>query len=359
MASNLMRSMRKTLEKCPQFRDNAQLKAVFNNELLAPWRGYVREADNEIGRVNLVIDLLREEKHAETRMNVLFLFLLVLRDDTPPENDRYRQLDNLARDFNNSLQSTTTPHAPYSGEEANPDNQPMLFVEDFKELLKSVQSVGKVSVPQMNNGNMTGHQSSGTAWLIAPDLALTCLHVIEARTPLDKRIRDADRQEQATNSVLTFDYTVTGKGIGYQVKTLEGYDSALDYALVRLQDRIDYPLRKQGFLRLDVEAPLIPKTSGFYIIQHPKGQPQQVASGFYQQHLQDQKDRILHSAPTEKGTSGAPVLNTQNWSVVALHTSDNPTYRLREATLLSAILSHIQQIKASVYDEIIHAASER
>lgn len=362
ISGDLLRPMKATLEVCPEFESDQQLRATFNDELLAPWKGYVRDESSPGRRVNLVIDLLLEEKRAETMTNALLLLLFVLRDNTDPGNARYRDLDNLAYDFNNRPQSSpsgTLPRIPSSTWESNPDDLPMLFTTGLKELLDRVGSVAKVNVPRINNGNMTGSQASGTAWLVAPGLALTCLHVIEVRTSYDiKPIRDADREEQAVNSVLTFDYTSGGKGIGYQVKALECYDSTLDYALVRLRDRNDYPLHRQGFLRLDAEAPLIAKTTGLYIVQHPKGQPQQISSGFYQRLNKDQPDCILHSAPTEKGTSGAPVMNIQNWSVVALHTGDNPKYHLREATLLRAILSHIQQTKESVYDEIKGAARQ-
>jgi len=91
-----------------------------------------------------------------------------------------------------------------------------------------------------------------------------------------------------------------------------------------------------------------------YIIQHPKGQPQQSSSGSFIQCKQGQPERIFHTAPTEEGTSGAPVINVVNWRAVALHNQRDNDLELYEATLLKYILSHIQQTQPRLYQEIMN-----
>jgi V8-like Glu-specific endopeptidase len=347
----LYNSMRETLKRCPEFQNDTRLQAVFANELIAPWQDDIKEAQDRNERADLVIECLRGEKRTETQMNALWLLLCVLRDRTRPSIARHKELDDLARDFANILRSTTAPDMPpSSSQEANPYNLPMILTKDIKELLKRVSAVGKVSVPQYINGKATGQLFGGTGWLIAPDLVLTCSHVIEARTKMQrmmqKRITETDLTAQAERSTLAFDYTTTTGGIVYRVKKLECHDSTLDYALLRLEDSRSHPLSRWGWLKLFIDA--VPKQGdSAYVIQHPKGEPQQTSLGRYinkddKPSTQGQQLYIFHSAPTEEGTSGAPVFDTDSWSVAALHTSEEDTEHVRQATLLSAILSDIK-----------------
>jgi V8-like Glu-specific endopeptidase len=307
-----------------------------------------------MGRVDAVINFLVDRRRAETRTSALVLLLVVLRDLTRPEDDLYARLSDLAKELEKVLQVSTSPDRPGSVEEANPENQQMIFTTDWLRLLENIQAVGKLNVPQIIRGQVTERFPSGTGWLVAPKIAMTCWHVIKARRSLDGRPHDTDLAVQVTNSVLTFDYTLPGKGVEYQIAAMECYDATLDYALLSLEDREDYPLSNRGFLNLDVGVPLTLQTA-LYIIQHPKGQPQQASSGRFVKYKQGQPDRIFHSAPTEKGTSGAPVLNVRNWGVVALHNSEDETFHLREATLLKAILPHIQQTRPDLYSQIMNA----
>jgi len=347
----LLRSLNKTLARCSQFESDRKLKTVFNHELLKAWRNQVREADSVEDRVDLVIDLLIDQQRSDTRTSLLVLFLVVLRERIEEDNTLYGELDYLARELGNVLQVSISPR---TCEEANPDDQHMIFTADWLRLLESIQAVGKVNVPQIIRGQLTECFPTGTGWLVAPNLALTCWHVIKARGDLGGRPRDADLKMQVTNSVLTFDYMQPGQGVEYQVTGIECYDATLDYALLSLKDRADYPLSKRQCLKLDVDLPLTLQ-KGLYIIQHPKGQPQQNSAGRFVRYKNDQPECILHSAPSEDGTSGAPVLNVTNWKVTALHNGENDNAHLREATLLRAILSHIQKGNRNVYNNIMNA----
>ncbi|NER32147.1 MAG: trypsin-like peptidase domain-containing protein, partial [Symploca sp. SIO1C4] len=147
------------------------------------------------------------------------------------------------------------------------------------------------------------------------------------------------------------DFTQPGEGIEYDIEQLEHEDVNLDYALLRLRDRQDYPLKKWGFLTLDADVPLKEDITQLYIVQHPKGLPQQRSGGFFVKPASDTK--ILHDAPTEGGTSGAPVLNVTNFRVVALHKGENEDEKLREATIIKAILADLKQNCPELYDKIV------
>src|SRR5207247_275325 len=90
-------------------------------------------------------------------------------------------------------------------------------------------------------------------------------------------------------------------------------------------------------------------------IQHPLGQLQQDADGHY---VSGSEGCILYTTPTERGTSGAPVLNHADWSVVALHSSENESMNLREGVTMKSILSELQKNAPDIYSEIMSAQQE-
>ncbi len=302
---NLYIPLRETLVECGSFDNDEQLRAIFAHELLSPWRNQVPEARSVMDRVDVVVSFLIGRRRAETQTNALVLLLLVLRDRTDQHDACYTRLAKLTEALDAALNPMLLPARPHRVEEANPENQRMIFTGDLLRLVKSVQAVGKVSVPKMLQGRATGFISTGTGWLVSPGLVMTCWHVIKGRNLFEENISEADLQAQIISSVLIFDYTLPGQGVEYRVATLESYDSSLDYALLRLEDRPDYPLGKRGVLGLDIHAPLTVQTT-LYVIQHPQGQPQQNSTGRFIKYKGNQSNRILHSAPTEPGTSGAP-----------------------------------------------------
>ncbi|HWS84155.1 MAG TPA: hypothetical protein VN207_07820, partial [Ktedonobacteraceae bacterium] len=129
----LLRSLNKTLARCSQFESDRKLKTVFNHELLKAWRNQVREADSVEDRVDLVIDLLIDQQRSDTRTSLLVLFLVVLRERIEEDNTLYGELDYLARELGNVLQVSISPR---TCEEANPDDQHMIFTADWLRLLE-------------------------------------------------------------------------------------------------------------------------------------------------------------------------------------------------------------------------------
>ncbi len=87
-----------TLLRCGPFQTNRDLKNVFGDPRIAPWRAYIPEADSEASRVtNLITHLLKCCN--TTGDNALALFLHVLSDQCHPDDACYRDLVGLAEEL--------------------------------------------------------------------------------------------------------------------------------------------------------------------------------------------------------------------------------------------------------------------
>lgn len=349
---NLSRHLHKTLSDCWPFDSHHELVDIFSiHELLYPWHNRIPERDHKAARIRALIAFLGNEYRADTKANALILFISILRDEFDATMCK-TELTNLGEQLAPVLEYQY-PSRPYPVvKEANPQNQRLMFTGELLQLLRTTQAVGKVTVPRIIRGKPSYQSDSGTGWLVAPGLALTCFHVIEARGSYDDPIDDADLMAQATQSTLTFDYLTAAQGIEYRVSQMECFDSNLDYALLRLEDRSDYPLATLGTIALELDAPFTAATS-LYIIQHPKGQPQQQSVGSFITYRTNENTTILHSAPTEPGTSGAPILNVTNWKAVALHKAEDEREHLRAATVIKAIAADIKQKRRDLYQLIV------
>ncbi|MGW0846545.1 endonuclease [Streptomyces sp. NPDC002787] len=173
------------------------------------------------------------------------------------------------------------------------------------------RSVGRISV----SGPGGGH---GTGFLVSPSLLLTNNHVLRS-------------QEAARRSTVAFDLQagVDGRPLVPTVFQLEPQrffvtDRELDFSLVAVAERgaRGAALSSFGRLPLSEEQGKIVVGEFVNIIQHPRGEPKQVA--LRENQVVDILDRFMHStADTLQGSSGSPVLNDQ-WEVVALHHSAVP-----------------------------------
>jgi hypothetical protein len=255
------------------------------------------------------------------------------------------------------LSSTTPVDAAVSPSQPTPEagggrHAPMLPTAEAQIMLRCAEAVARLSIPSMRDGQQ--HKlPQGSAWLIAPGLVMTCWHVVHARDRNDTHAATTtDMFAQVRNCILTFDYTTAGEGIDYGVAALEHAHrngEHLDYAILRLTDRNDYPLARRTPLILDRDAP-ITNISPLYIIQHPGGQHQQQSEGTF---IADSEraHRICYTNRTDNGTSGAPVFNRTNWRVLALHHGSTKT--CGEGILIGAILDDLHQQHPALYQEIM------
>lgn len=344
--SELEGLLRVALQSCPEFRDQRELQALFDTvEKLAPFADRLPEASARSQRVALVIAYLIDTRRSDGT-NALVLLTRALAERTNKELEQYDQLLDLANELERWFGLTHRPAQPTL--EANPARATMVYVEDYEVLLRVARAVAHVSVMRYVAGQPQPEQLfTGTAWLVAPRLALTCFHVIDARGSNDvpRHASTSDLELQVQNTVLTFDYLARGRGTHYRVAALAHHSTSLDYALLRVNVPEEY-----ATLTIDPQ-PVLTQQSLLYILQHPRGLPQQLSADRFERY--DERPGIVqYHAATEGGTSGAPVFDSRTWRVIALHQAEHRRTQLREGLLLSAMFADLQAQHGQVYEEI-------
>jgi tetratricopeptide (TPR) repeat protein len=110
--SHLSNSLREALAECEQFETDRDLRALFTDKSLAPWRNSLPQANTLMGRVDAVIGFLHD-KHRRDGSNALVLLLRVLSGKLDAEDDRHDRLVELADGLEPVLGSrvSTTPHS--------------------------------------------------------------------------------------------------------------------------------------------------------------------------------------------------------------------------------------------------------
>ncbi|MER5572847.1 endonuclease [Streptomyces massasporeus] len=185
---------------------------------------------------------------------------------------------------------------------------PVAFLEEG---VQAARSVGRVTI----SGPGGGH---GTGFLVSASLLLTNNHVL----------RDAQVAARSTVA-FAFQDGVDGSPLTPAVFQLEPArffvtDRALDYSLVAVAPRGAQGEELSSFGRLVLSDAQGKVVIGEFvnIIQHPRGEPKQLALRDNQ--IVDLLERFLHyESDTREGSSGSPVFNDQ-WEVVALHHSAVP-----------------------------------
>jgi V8-like Glu-specific endopeptidase len=177
--------------------------------------------------------------------------------------------------------------------------------------LQVARTVGRVWVGVVN-GRPSGF---GTGFLVSPRLFLTNHHVLG-----DPRV--------AGQSLVEFDYQLGVGGaflasaiFAVAPQELHLADKPLDYALVALEpvSRDGRELAGFGFNTLIQEEGKAIAAQWVNIIQHPSGEPKQLA--LRENQLIDVLEEFLHyRTDTAPGSSGAPLFNDQ-WEVIGLHHS--------------------------------------
>jgi endonuclease I/V8-like Glu-specific endopeptidase len=183
----------------------------------------------------------------------------------------------------------------------------------FLELgLRVASTVGRVNIRSSFN-TITGY---GTGFMVSPRLLLTNNHVL----------RD---EQMAARSQVEFNYqaTFSGRFLASQFFDLDPAtffltDKALDYTLVAVKETENRPLRSYCWLPMIEEEGKVLVGDHLTIIQHPSGEPKQLA--VRENRLVDILDKYLHyETDTMQGSSGAPVFNDA-WELVALHHQSVP-----------------------------------
>jgi hypothetical protein len=216
------------------------------------------------------------------------------------------------------------------GLEKNFTSESTFTVDAVKRMLDACASVGCVT--------RTSGERVGTGFVVAGDklgfgvgpVFVTNEHVLSDSD--EKAIRPAD-------ALVTFEVesAAAGAPVSYKVGELlftspKGElgkcdtDGDLDVTIVRLEGlREDAPV-----LKLAPRLPVVSDRTRVYVVGHPNGSGLQIALQDSKLLDIDDRKRLLHyRTPTDPGSSGSPVFNS-DWSVVALHhggSVDMPRFR--------------------------------
>ncbi len=181
---------------------------------------------------------------------------------------------------------------------------------------KAARTVARIKVKSAA-GTTLGY---GTGFMVSPRILLTNHHVLPTIAA-------------ASPSSAEFDYRETAAGLSavpreFQLRPDWFFCASdkLDCALVAVEpkstDGTDLATA-YGWNRLIAEEGKVRVGEMLNIIQHPGGEPQQVALRANQ--LKDVLEEFLHyQTDTAPGSSGSPVFNDQ-WEIVALHHSGVPS----------------------------------
>ncbi|MGC0378946.1 endonuclease [Streptomyces sp. SAI-229] len=176
----------------------------------------------------------------------------------------------------------------------------------------AARSIGRIAL------RVPGGVRHGTGFMVSPSLLMTNNHVL----------RSAD---EASRAEIEFNYQadLDGRPLKPVVFSLEpqkffATDRELDFSIVAVAERneSDGQLADFHWLPLDGTEGKVVLGEFVNIIQHPNGEPKQLA--LRENQIVDVLDRFVHYVTdTAPGSSGSPVFNDQ-WEVVALHHSAVP-----------------------------------
>ena len=217
--------------------------------------------------------------------------------------------------------------------------------------LDVARAVALIAVARFDNGVQTvvgggPWVSKGTAWLLAPNLAITNHHVINARRDDEADASDADFRLQAGAANLRFDVDAPGAtGASVKANRLVVASKTLDYALLELTTPVARPIPRllPSIVELNPTSRI-----AVNIVQHPRGEHKQVA---FRNNLVSAADAktVRYFTDTDHGSSGSPVC-ADDWQVVALHRGARYTSGVQFQGKDEAFVNFGSQIQAVLAD---------
>jgi hypothetical protein len=351
LSPDLFQSIRKTLKLCEDvFLNQRDLYNLFKDSRLEDWQDRLPEASTVGERVDRTIHYLNHQGG-----NALYLLLLVLSERYKPRDRPYL----LLRQHMVALCPPASSSQEEKEEEAMelplPFEDPFWSVRELENIQRCGRSVALVKVLRIHQGKAE-YEETGTAWLIAPGLAVTCWHVVATIESPQQPPRTVQEVAQQIDHLLLYFGKAenNGQGISYRVQELlypRQNVPTHDFAVLRIKDRRDHPYRQFAYLPIERDTAFTRQTR-LSILQHPWGEEQQGSYGRFASHAEN-SEFIRYTAKTAEGASGGPVFCRDNWSVTAIHSKRIAKTDLGEGILIKTFLNTLQQEHPRLYQEIM------
>jgi endonuclease I/V8-like Glu-specific endopeptidase len=179
--------------------------------------------------------------------------------------------------------------------------------------LRASRAVGCVRLFQ--NGR---HIGSGTGFMVSPRLLLTNNHVLtDAETGREARIVFNFQDDSEGNALPAVTFVLAPERFFLT-------NQPLDFSLIAVAERSveGIGIEEFGWPRLIQDEGKVINGEYVTIVQHPNGQPKQIA--LRENQIIDMLENFIHyHTDTAPGSSGSPLFNDQ-WEVVGLHHSGVP-----------------------------------
>lgn len=355
ISSGWRQKIEETCQQCIDIFDSQQsLKQLFDNPLISAWKESLPQAASKDQRIDITLNYLTDKENA-LGQSALALFLQVLSTRYRPPDKLHYLLQDHIRELQ-ARRSQTRGKRTHDALTGAAQQSTRFSISEMRSIRDSALSVALIKVRRFHQGNLE-YEVTGTGWLIAPGLLLTCWHVVATLMAPDETPPDAaDLQHQLNDMLVFFNQTESTRGgIDYRVEKLEFKSTQeQDFAILRLANRPYHPYEDFRYLPIERDPPLTTQTQ-LFIIQHPWGEPQQVAIGGSFVDYTELPDRICYTTDTQPGTSGAPVLRRQSGCVVAIHNGKIVDETVRsEGTQIDTILDTLQVQAPELYREIMH-----
>lgn len=269
-------------------------------------------------QISATVERYKERTLTRTRNERLIAQGRYLEIDSPERVEKF--LNRQGIDYLDAVESFRTPVSQTftDTQETEPNalerilgTNNLMGIAFLERGLQVARSIGRIWI-SVTNGRPIGY---GTGFLISPQLLLTNNHVLESLSI-------------ARRSFVEFDYQIGLNGkflptttIDLDPDTFFFTDEHLDYSVVavRTTDQNKKALASFGWNPLIEEEGKAIISQWLNIIQHPNGEPKQLA--LRENQLVDLLDDFLHyKTDTSPGSSGSAVFNDR-WEVVGLHHS--------------------------------------
>jgi len=224
---------------------------------------------------------------------------------TIDEIDKEIEIKSITRNLENrSIKTSSYLNVPnkQSFEKVLSRNENLVSTDWFTQATKTSKIVCLVEVI---DGTMC------TGFLIKGGYLLTASHILWKKN-------DIDNLRITLNSKIDIEATIQ-----YQMDPKHTFimNKKLDYALIKIKDRTDYPIVDWGYA--EIESFKIPVINDMVnIIQHPQGGHKKIAMPDNVISVWEEENAIFYQADTRPGSSGAPIFN-QDWKVIAIHQAGN------------------------------------